>query len=104
MPGVIEIVQRTVAERSDTKARENAFEVAPVQDVELAERDAAGAHLFHRSLIFATPGVREGQPIERIAAGRQQGLRLARHRGAPVDQRAEYIEEQGFYHERHGCT
>ena len=55
-----------------TEARHETLEVAPVQHVELAERDAAGAHLFHAGLVFAPPGVGEGDPVEVVA----QGLRI----------------------------
>src|SRR5262245_3400418 len=65
-----------------------------VQHVELAERHAAGAHLLHRGLVLAAPGIGEGEPVELVATRRQHGLGLARDAAAPIDHRAEDIEEQ----------
>ena len=60
----------------EAEARQDALEVAPVQHVELAERDAAGAHLLHGGLVFAAPGVREGEPVEGVAERREDASRL----------------------------
>ena len=56
----------------------------------------AVAHLVHGGLIFVAPGIREGEPVERVALRLEDRLALARDRGAPVDHGAEHIEEQGF--------
>ena len=49
------------------KLRQDAFEIAPVQHIELGKRLPAGAHLLHSGLVFAAPGVREGRPIDLVA-------------------------------------
>ena len=46
---------------------------------------------------FAAPGVGEGGPIELVAERRQQPLCLARDARAPIDERAEDIEEKRFH-------
>ena len=80
----------------DVEPRQDALEVAPVQDVELAERQPAGADFLHRRLIFAAPGVGKGEPVERMAERLEDRLGFARDAGAPVDQRAEHVEEQAL--------
>src|SRR5262249_17749009 len=90
--------------RLDAEARGNAFEVAPVQHVELAERDTAGAHLVHGRLVLAAPGIREGEPVERQAERLERDLGLARDARAPVDQRPEYVEEQRLRRRMRGCA
>ena len=102
MPRQIELAALLFGERSDMKARQDQLEIAPVQYVELAERYAAGAHLVHGALIFAAPGVGESGPIKRKTKRFQQCFCLARDRGAPIDQGAEDIEEQGFHRHSHG--
>ena len=72
-----------------------------MQHVKLAEADAAGAHLIHGALVFAAPGIREGEPVERKTLRLQHRLGLARNRRAPVDQGAEHVEEQRFDSDRH---
>jgi hypothetical protein len=47
-----------------------------MQDIELAERNAPGAHFFHRALIFTAPGVGEGGIVEHQALWLEQGLGL----------------------------
>ncbi len=67
-----------------------------MQHVELGEGLPAGAHLLHPGLIFAPPGVGEGRPVEVIPKGAEYFFGLPGDRGTPVDEGAEYIEEQGF--------
>src|SRR5581483_3691082 len=78
------------------EARQAALEVAPVQNVELGERDAPGADLLHARLVFAPPGVGEGEPVKLVAEGGEDFFGLARDRGAPVEQRPEHVEEEGL--------
>src|SRR5215467_3400893 len=67
-----------------------------MQYVELAEGNVPVAHLIHRALVLAAPGVREGKPVDRDAERLEHLLGLACNAGAPIDQRAEDIEEQRF--------
>ena len=92
--------EHVLAEPGHGKARQDALEIHPVQHVELGERDFAGPHALHARLVLAAPGVGERQPIERMAERLEDRLRLARDRVAPVDQRAEHVEEQRFGHGR----
>ena len=64
MPGQIELPQHILGKPADLEARQDAFEIAPVQHVELAERDAPGADLLHGALVLAAPGVGEGEPVD----------------------------------------
>jgi hypothetical protein len=101
MPRQIELTALLLAQRADMKARQDQLEIAPVQYVELAERYAARAHLVHGALIFAAPGVGEGEPVERKSERLEHHLGLARNRRAPIDHRAEHVEEQGFHRDCH---
>jgi hypothetical protein len=67
-----------------------------MQQVELAEGPAAGPYVFQRGLVLLAPSIGEGAPVELVAGGSENGLGLARHAGAKVDERAEHIEEQRF--------
>ena len=72
-----------------------------MQDVEFAERHAAGAHLLHGALVLAAPGVGKFGPIEVIATRLKDRFRFTRDRGAPIHQRAENVEEEGFHDGQH---
>src|SRR5215472_13420416 len=97
-----EVAFVVLAKRFNGKALERQFEVASMQDVELAKWDAAGAHLFQGALIFAAPSLGEGEIVQLNAFWFQQGLGLAGYRAPPVDQCPEHVEEQSLYPER--CT
>ena len=73
VPGKRQFVQHRVGQILQAKARQKAFEIAPVQHVELAERDAAGAHLLHAALVLAPPGIGESRPVEPLASS---GVRM----------------------------
>ena len=62
------------------------------------------AHLIHRALILAAPGIRKGEPVDRYAERLEDLLGLARNAGAPVNQCSEDIEQQRFGHVGHGIT
>jgi hypothetical protein len=96
VPGEVELAQRLVGQARNAEARQDALEVAAVQDVEPGERDAPLLHLGHGRLVFAAPGVREGGPIEIVAEGFQDALALAGDAAAPIDEGAEHVEEQRF--------
>ena len=68
------------------------IQIAPVQHVELAEADAAGAHLFHRRLVFVAPRI--GQCIGLVGAHAKVRAQLSCHATAPIDERAEDVEDQ----------
>src|SRR5882724_4464518 len=104
MPGQIEILQRVLRNARNVETRHDEIEIAPVQHVELAERDVPVAHLIHRALVFPAPGVCEGKPVDRDAERLEDLLGLARDAGAPIDQRTEDIEEQRFGFFGHGYT
>ena len=95
MPGERQFAQHLVGQTGETEARDEALEVAPVQDVELGEGLPAGAHLLHAGLVFGAPGIGEGDPVEPMAERGQNPLRLAGDRGPPVHQGAEDVEKQG---------
>ena len=102
MPGQIEILQRVLCNARNVETRHDEIEIAPVQQVELAERNVPVAHLIHRALVLAAPGVRKGEPVDRDAERLEDLLGLARNAGAPIDQGAEDIEEQCFGLVGHG--
>ncbi len=94
VPRQIEIARHLLGEAVDAETRQDALEIVPVQHVELAERDAAAAHLLHRRLVLVPPGIGEGKPVELVAGRRKNALGLARDAAAPIDHGAEDIEEQ----------
>src|SRR5262245_17951390 len=94
VPREIEIARRGFGKIGIPEPRQNAIEVASVQHGELAERRAAGANLLHGRLVLVAPGIGEGQPVEAMAGGTENGLGLARNAGAKIDERAEDVEEQ----------
>jgi hypothetical protein len=96
VPGEIELSRGLLGQRLDSEARQDALEVLSMQHVELGKGRAPRPHLLHGGLIFAAPGVSEGEPVDVMAERRQDRLRLARNRAAPVRQRAEHVEEQGL--------
>ena len=83
---------------ANLEPRQNPFEIAPVQDVELAECDPPAADFFHRRLVFVAPGIGEGKPVERMAKRLEDHLGFARDAAAPVDQRTEHVEEASLGH------
>src|SRR5262249_56970136 len=78
------------------EAPADAFEHAAMDQVKLDELDLARAHLVHAGLILRTPGVRESEPVMRIAERLEDAFGLARNAVAPIDHVAEYIENQGL--------
>jgi hypothetical protein len=94
MPGEIEIARSLLREAAQSKPRQDAVEIAPMQHVELAEGNPARADLLHRALIFAAPGFREREPIKRKPKWLENALGFPRNSCAPVDERSENIKEQ----------
>src|SRR6185437_7490478 len=97
VPGERQFGERGLAQVSQAEARDEPLQVAPVQQVELGERDSPATHLLHAGLVLAAPGIGEGQPVEFMTEGHELGLCLARNSGAPVRQGAEYIEQKRLY-------
>ena len=89
-------MQRRARQRIRAEARQDALEVSPVQRVELRERQAPRPDLLHRGLVLAAPGVGEGLPVAAPAERSEDALRLARDAAAPIDQRAEHVEEESL--------
>src|SRR5215471_398800 len=83
MPGEVELRLRRLVELLQPKARLDLVEHAPVDDVELRKRLAAGADLVHAGLIFGAPRIREGKPVERISEWLEDFFRLAGDAVAP---------------------
>src|SRR5271156_4093837 len=69
MPRHIEAATIVLAECVRAEARQDAIQIAPMQDIELAERQPPAPHLFHGPPVFAAPGVGEGKPIGRVTSG-----------------------------------
>ena len=67
MPRQREGAEIGLAEARDPEAGQDALQIAAVERVELAEWNAAGAHLLHGGLVLAAPGVREGWSVEVVA-------------------------------------
>ena len=105
VPSLVEVPQARLVEVRHLEARQDALEVAPVEDIELGERDLTRADLLHRGLILIAPGVREGEPVERVAHRLEDELALPRDRRAPIHDRAEHIEDESldWGGVEHGC-
>ena len=69
-----------------------------MQQVERHISPPPGADFLHRGLVLGPPGVGERQGIDRPLRVGEEGLDLAGDAGAPIDHRAEYVEEQSFDH------
>src|SRR5262245_26766336 len=93
MPRERKFAQSVVGQIAQTEARHEALEIAPVQHIEFAKRDPPGANFLHPGLVFTAPGVRKGKPVEVVSKGSEDPLRLASHRGAPVDERPEHVKK-----------
>ena len=94
VPGEVEIGAGRLLDVVEPEVMQHDIQVAPMQAVELAERQLATAHLGHGRLVLGTPGVGEGEPVHVGIPRRQRGTHLACDRRAPVDQGAEDIEDQ----------
>src|SRR5262245_55630811 len=93
MPRERKFAQSLIRQVAQAEAWHEPFEIAPVQNIELAERDLAGANFLHSGLVFTPPGIREGKPVEVVSKGSEDPLRLAAHRGAPVDERPKHVKK-----------
>src|SRR5712671_4840097 len=96
MPGEIKLRLRGFVEFLKPEARLDPVEHAPVNDVELHERLAAGAYLVHAGLIFGAPRIREGEPVERVSERLEDSFRFTGDAVSPIHDGAEHIEEQGL--------
>jgi hypothetical protein len=67
VPCQVEIARHVLRQSREPEALADSIEIVPVQDVELAEGDAAGTHLLHGGLVLVTPGIGEGKPVELMA-------------------------------------
>src|SRR5215471_14753710 len=85
MPGKCELAQHIIGE------------IAPVQDIKPAERDATGPDLLHPRLVFLPPGIREGRPVEVMPERPEDPFGLAGNPRPPVDQGPKHIEENGSH-------
>jgi hypothetical protein len=101
LPGVqpmtreIELCQHVLINLLQPEARPDPVEHAPMNHIELGEWNAARAHLVHPRLILRAPRrISEREPVKRIAQRLEDRLSLARNPRAPIDHRAEYVEEQ----------
>jgi hypothetical protein len=93
MPGKREFAQHLIGEIAHAKARHETLKVAPVQDVQFAERDTAGTDLLHAGLVFGPPGVGKGRPVQVIPKRLQEPFGLAGDPRPPVDEGPEHVEE-----------
>ncbi len=82
----------------EPEAVEDRGEHSPMYGIELHIREATRPYLFHGRLVPRAPGIGEREPIQRIPQRPQHGFSLPRHAAAPIDERSEHIEKQGFEH------
>src|SRR5262249_43302063 len=87
-----------------SEARQNALEVVPMQHIQLRKRNAPRPHLLHTGLVLVAPGIREAKPVNLVSERFQHRPGLARDAGAPIDEGAEYVEEQSLDGGRRGFT
>ena len=102
MPRQREFAQNIFGQIAQAEARNKAFEIVPVQHVQPAKRDAARADFLHPGLVFTSPAIRKGEPVELVSKGSKDPFRLAGHRGAPVDERPEHVKKHRP-NGGHGC-
>jgi hypothetical protein len=97
VPGEIEFVQlrRGHLGRIDAECRQDREQVLPMQDVQPYEGAPAAAHRFHGGVIALAPGIGERARIdERLGVAREEWQGIARNTAPPIDDGAEYIEDQ----------
>ena len=104
MPGEVEFDTCRLVDLAQLEAIQHHIEVAPMQRIELAEGQPPAADFFHRRLILVAPSVGERVPVERDSKRREGGLHFSGDASAPVDQRAEYVEDESLdRHALEGC-
>ena len=94
MPGQVEIVGNLLVKFFQSKLRSDLVEHAPVQDVELDEGLASGAHFLHARLIERAPGISKREPIDRVAKRIQNTFGIACDPIPPIDAGAEHIVDE----------
>ena len=96
MPGEVQRIEFGRRNRGgiDPELRQQGFEVFPMQDIEPGEGTAARPDLLHRGLIAPPPCVGEGGRIGARRIACEESRRFSRHTAAPVDDRAEDIENE----------
>jgi hypothetical protein len=94
VPGPAEISAYSFGHAVQAQGLQHMIEIAPVQCVELGERNRTAAHVLHRRLVARTPGVGKALAVERRAVGRKRRTGLAGYAAAPIDQGAEDVEDQ----------
>jgi hypothetical protein len=97
MPGAVHVIDVGRREILEPVALDELHQAFAVQDVEDGERPAPGAHFVHRRLVELAPFDGELQPVDAFDAFLARELReVAAHARAPVDHRAEDVEQACF--------
>ena len=94
VPREIQIIRDFVVELFETETRADLIEHAAVQDIELHEWLAARPHFLHAWLVQPAPSIGELEPIDVVAERLENPLRVARNAVAPIDDGAEYVEDE----------
>ena len=104
VPGHVQFAQHRLFDFLQAEIGADSLQHAAMDDVQPGEGDAAGAHFFHAGLVFGAPGVGEGEPVQFMAERFEDFPRLARHTGAPIDQGAEDVVDEGLHSEFAGAV
>src|SRR5262249_34802576 len=99
VPDAVDVIDLSLAQSFDRELGQVLTQILEMQHVELDEAAAPAAHALHRRLILLPPGVGELPPIaldRRLALG-EIVAEIAHDRAAPIDDRAEHVEGEGFY-------
>src|SRR4051812_10810679 len=96
---------RGLVELLEVEVLEDDVEIAPVQHVQLAIGQAAAAHFLHGGVVPGAPSIGKSFAVDGDAARGKDIPCLACDRAAPIDQRAEHVEDESLYgfHERASC-
>src|SRR4029078_306163 len=92
----------SAAQRARVQARHESFKIVPGQHVQPAKRYATGPDFLHPRLVFASPGVSEGKPVDLVSMGYTDPFRLAVDRCARVNERPEHVKKHRP-NGGHGC-
>ncbi|MGY2935725.1 hypothetical protein ACVWZ6_005327 [Bradyrhizobium sp. GM6.1] len=97
VPPLGEVIEIGLGQAWNRKLRDQFFERAAMQ---IIEHDVAAlgmfAHVIHRSHVHAAPAVDQGGPVGADAAALRPPDEVGDQAGAPVDDGAEHVEDQGF--------
>jgi hypothetical protein len=101
VPDPVKVILLFFGQGLDAELAEQLLERDAVEVVELRPGELAVAHPVHRGRVPAPPGVGEGRPFHVEVLVSAEFLALPDDGRAPVQDRAEHVEDERFWSGRH---